>query len=331
MNLKAYYFPSMPMCGYGNPYSYNFKKSLSSYYDLLDKDNTPVHIAVWGLLKHIFSADVYFLNWIEGIGKHRMGIIQYIITILCLRIIRFRRKKIVWIVHNIYPHEGIDYCYKNITDYLYKNSSLIITHSKAALEHVSTESKCPTYYFCHPFNELKLSKNINKSDISYDVLIWGTINPYKGVIEFLEEVENRNSRIKIIVIGKAKDNELEEKILQISNRNQNILFVNKLASFDELSELVKSSKFTLFPYIGGSVSSSGALIDTLFMKGNPIGPNVGAFKDFQEEGLCHVYRNYDELFQIFEKSDNRIPINKIQAFIKNNSWDNFVKTITNLL
>ena len=46
MNLKAYYFPSMPMCGYGNPYSYNFKKSLSSYYDLLDKDNTPVHIAV---------------------------------------------------------------------------------------------------------------------------------------------------------------------------------------------------------------------------------------------------------------------------------------------
>ncbi len=320
--LKAYYFPSMPPSGYGNPYSENFKHSLSDYFYVLDEDNRPVKVAIVGLIKYLFSADIFFLNWIEGIGKHRLGTLQYYIAICCLKIIKYRHKKIVWVLHNIHPHEGKNRLSENISKFLYRHADIIITHSKAAASYAFERALCPVKYYCHPFSFFhidQISKNLDNTD----VLIWGSINPYKGILEFLTEAKKRSIKYKIKIVGVCKYRELEKSIRDIIAGLHSIVFENRKASFEEISGLVQSSRFVLFPYVGESVSSSGALIDTLSMYGNPVGPNIGAFRDLKEEGLCFTYSTYDELFEILETETSMIPNDRIKQFINSHQWKNF--------
>ena len=108
--------------------------------------------------------------------------------------------------------------------------------------------------------------------------------------------------------------------------NELISYSDRRLEFKELENLIKGSRYVVFPYIGGSVSSSGALIDTIAMGGNPVGPNKGAFKDIAEEGVCYVYNDYAELVSILE-NDMKISKQSVLTFIRDNSWDNFVKSI----
>ena len=92
--------------------------------------------------------------------------------------------------------------------------------------------------------------------------------------------------------------------------------------FETLAGYIAKSKFVIFPYIGDSISSSGVLMNTIMMGGNPVGPNRGAFKDLSEEGVCFVYDNYDEMYEILI-SDVYISDEKKTDFIKKNSWNAF--------
>lgn len=320
---KIYYYPSCPPGGYGNPYSDNFKHALENYGVVLDKGNHPSKPAVKGLLKYCCKADVYILNWIEGIGNHKLGFLQYPIAILCLLIIKLRKSKIVWTVHNIHPHRGAKFLSEMLSKFLYKYSDIIIAHSKAAQQYALNKAHCPVYYVCHPFNQLEKRKG--ESD-SYDVLIWGGIYPYKGITQFLNELHSRHLDFTVEIIGKCSDSALLDEIEKFVKECPNVKYENRRPDFNELAILISSARYVLFPYIGGSVSSSGALMDTISMGGIPIGPNMGAFKDLKEDGLCVVYNNYDELFGSLEKEID-ISEDYINSFVKANSWDNFAKFV----
>ena len=96
-----------------------------------------------------------------------------------------------------------------------RHSDLIITHSHDGLEFVGKffpvhQSKIK--YIVHPTDEL-LEYNI-EPEKEYDILIWGTIHPYKGVVEFLDylkESDKLNS-YKILISGICPHKDLREKL-----------------------------------------------------------------------------------------------------------------------
>lgn len=324
MKAKIYYYPSCPPGGYGNPYSINVKNALTKYGEVLDNDNIPIQPAVKGLLNHCCKADLFILNWIEGIANHRLGLLQYYAALLCFFLIRVRKKKIVWTLHNIHPHGGANKYSERISNYLYRHADFIVTHSKGAQKYAEDKAICPVYYVCHPFNVFDIQEKDVEKQI--EVLIWGGIYPYKGIPQFLREVNVRNSKMLIKIVGNCSDNVLLSEIENQIKGHENVSFENRRLEFSELAPLISSSKYVLFPYLGGSVSSSGALMDTIAMGGTAIGPNLGAFKDLNEEGLCIVYNDYNELFDIL---DNKINVTNddISSFVKANSWDNYAKFI----
>lgn len=325
--MKAYFYPSCPREGYVNPYCINFKKAIDANFELLDADNKVTKMKTLTLLWYSFAADVVFFNWIETVAKLRLGFIQYIFAYISFFLLKVRKCKIVWIYHNIQPHCGRDWCSDRITNYLFRNADLIITHSKEAKRYVIQHTERPVEFICHPINELRYNP-LTKDNINYDVVIWGTILPYKGVAEFLENCTNNLSTIRILIIGKCKDIELVNRIQQKTNNN--VKFRNCHANFDELAAVIKKSKFVLFPYIGNSISSSGVLMDTLLMGGIPVGPQKGAFIDLQEEGVCLCYKDYDDLTRILQ-SNITLDKQKIGIFIKRNTWHAFGKKIKELL
>lgn len=322
--MKVYYYPPSTKGGYSNPYSLDYKKILGQKYDVLDSKNKPARMLSLSFLQYAFRADIYIVNWLESVCFLRLGWLQYIFAILGLFVIKLRRKKIVWMFHNIHPHQGDNYFSNSLQRYLYNQASLIISHSKEAADYAEKYAKRKVIYVCHPVHPISV-KLSNSQIKNYDVFVWGTILPYKGILEFLSQKDIQESNLRIRVLGRCKDLDLADRIDKLCN--ENIIFENRRANIDEIASCIKNSRYVLFPYIGECVSSSGALIDTLVLGGVPIGPNKGAFKDLSEEKMCFIYNNYRELLGLL-KGCNSIADNRRTQFLKENSWEHLLKIIS---
>lgn len=321
--IKVYYYPSPSRGGYPNPYSYHYKEAIEKEYNLINRENKCAKILGWDFFKNSFKADLYIINWLESICFLRLGWLQYIFACLGLWIIKKRRKKIVWMFHNIHPHQGDNQQSQKIQYKLFCQASLIMTHSKEAMEYAQKHTNKKVIFINHPISPITFKK-INIDIPSFDILIWGAILPYKGIAEFLEIKQIQQSSITIRILGSCKNPVLSNKINNCCN--EHILFENRKATFDEISAYINKSKYVLFPYIGNCVSSSGALIDTLVLGGTPIGPNVGAFKDLSEKGLCLTYENKTDLLNLLT-SHNTINNSEKNKFITENSWSNLIKVL----
>lgn len=325
-NSRLYYYPCPSKSGYGNPYSVYYKEVLGHYYNVINSLNTPTKSRVISLLVNSLKADIYVLNWLEEVGVAHLPFIQYLLVRLALYIIKRRGARIIWMYHNINSHHGNNKITQKLRFYLLKNSSLIISHSKDGCDNVKAEGGWAVYK-CHPIKPVKYNKYSLDNKKQYDALIWGEISPYKGIVEFLENV-GKGSGKKIKIIGNCKNDQLRDSIFNMCD--DNITFENRRADTSEISRLCKNSKIVIFPYIGESISSSGAFIETIAMDGVPVGPNRGAFKDLKSEGVCYTYNTYDEL-KILLDSNIKIQDEDRKNFIKNNSWDEFGKFFFSLV
>lgn len=321
--LKVYYYPSPSKRGYPNPYSYHYKEALEKEYYLINKENKSAKILGLDFLINSFKADLYIINWLESICFLRLGWIQFFLALMGLWIIKKRGKKLVWMFHNIHPHQGNNKQSQAIQHKLFSQASLIISHSKEAMEYAKKHTCQKVIFLNHPIHPIPFQK-ISVDISPFDILIWGAVLPYKGIAEFIELDQIQQSSFTIRILGACKDQALSNKINKYCN--EHIIFENRKASFNEIAAYINKSKYVLFPYIGNCVSSSGALIDTLVLGGAPIGPNVGAFKDLSEKGLCLTYNKTEDLLELIT---NKPSINKSAKanFFSENSWDNLIKIL----
>lgn len=323
---KVYFFPPHPRFEeYGNPYSQNYRDALKKRYEIANLDGIPHLASSVSMVLNIFRADIYIINWMENVGYSKLGDIQFLLDRFALWAIKKRGKKIVWMFHNIHPHGGHNKYSLWLHDYFFKNASLIIAHSKEAAEYAKGHTEKKVLYVCHPIHPIKMKDHTDIVVESCDVLIWGSVVPYKGIYEFLQQVTERKTDLRIRILGECESKSLAKQIKGLCNSR--ITFENRRASFEEIAASIKKSHYTLFPYVGSCVSSSGALIDTIMMGGNPVGPNVGAFRDLADEDVCHIYKDYDELFSILEHQNLSIGDKARKEFYNNNSWDHLIDII----
>lgn len=319
---KTSFFPPLPSTGaYKNPYCKNYIDSITPFFEVLDKDKVCKRLLSGRLLAHSLKADVFILNWVETVPHLKGGVVQFLLTYLSFVLIKRRGAEIVWMFHNKIPHQGETKLTRTLSNWLFKHASLIISHSKEAAEYAQQRSNSRVLYRCHPVKIPKYDATFKTVEEHFDVFIWGQILPYKGIYEFVNNPSIRDSRLKIKIVGVCKDAELDNKIKScLSSR---IHYENRRADFREIAFLCKNSKYVLFPYIGNCVSSSGALIDTIAFGGHPIGPNIGAFKDLADEGVCTTYQNSDDLLRILNSAQTKITDDTRRSFMEENTWERF--------
>lgn len=321
--MKSVYLYPPASKGGCNPYCRNYKDSLKNYFIVRDLNNKVSKIKTLPLLRYSFNTDVFIFNWIESVGNLKFGFVQFLLTLMSLFIIKCRRKKIIWMFHNIHPHEGENICSKIMRRVMFRISDNIISHSKEATVYAQKYANCKVDYFCHPIPQTVIGK-WDEPLIECDILIWGRITPYKGILEFLNSCQEKLRDKKILILGECKDEKLADNIKNIVSSN--VFFINRQASFEEIAAYVKNAKYTVFPYVGNSISSSGVLLDTLVMGGNPVGPNRAAFKDMSEAGLCFIYNSYEELVDMLH-SGYSIDESKRKVFLQTNTWNNMAKFV----
>ncbi len=316
-----------------NPFARYFIEYLSSEdVYITNKSDAKSYNNLHDMIKHHSDTDVYILNWIEDLPYLQFGFIQSIIFALFFYIQKFRGKKFVWVYHNLDSHKRGKIGGKQLRNILIKGCNMFITLSQLGHDTLSKTSNIKVLFLNHPTNPnlLKIRDIVTddtcKKPPQYDILIWGIITQYKGIIEFLDFIYQNDleSQYKILIIGKCKDKNYESQIFNLCN--DNIKFENRRVDFTELKEKIATSKIVLFPYVGESISSSGALIDTITLNGRSVGSHKGAFIDLEKKGVCCTYKNYEDIIAMLSNGVN-IQQSDIDSFIEYNSWRSFARSV----
>lgn len=303
-----------------NPYVSNLKKSLSNFFVLVQPDYGKQIPRMLVFLLSSFKADAYIFNWIENSASGKLGFLGAICSFLGLIVLKIRRAKIVWVFHNIHPHGGENAWTLRFQRFLFRHSTIIITHSQEAEEYAKQYAKCPVYFKNHPIEKMNYGEwNGGTKDTDY--FYWGDISPYKGVVELLKNPLVKQSGRSFYVVGKCVNDDLRKQLQSLAVGN--ITFENRAASFREIAAQCKKSKYVIFPYVGNSISSSGVLMDTLLMGGTPVGPNRGAFADLAKVGCCLTYNNIEEIFSLPIGNIIKLESKNVDDFLNTNTWSMF--------
>lgn len=233
--------------------------------------------------------------------------------------------KVFYTLHNKQSHYSTHRILKSIIrKVVLKNADFILFHSSSGHEFLEKEKViAKKIYIPHPFRDYKSIPNISRN--KFDILIWGSIRPYKGIDIYLRYLEAKKllSKYKIIIIGNIFPKEYELELNKY--KSDYIKIINESTSNETLDELIAQSRIVLFTYNADSVLSSGALIYSLSRGANIIGPNVGSFRDVKQEDLIEVFNDYDDL--IVRIDSGLIPDpnrkSKILNYINENTWDKF--------
>ncbi len=309
-----------------NPYLDNLISSLEKYFQFLNKDK-PATNGIFDIFSYLKKINYIFFNWVEDLPDKRGGWIQGLFFIILVHYLKIRKVKIIWTLHNKMSHYNSNYNFKKyLFRFLFLKSDFIITHSREGIKYANNyrlNNYDKIKYFPHPLEK----KFIHfKSNPKYDILIWGSIIPYKGIDKFLQYLYDNKLQLKykIKIIGKIKPESYKHEIMKLSNSNIHI--DDRYIPEKELKENIADTKNVIFTYMSDSVLSSGVLMDTLSYGANILAPSVGAFHDAAEDELIQTFRTYEELLQLIDENMNSAMnhnIDRIASFIEKNNWSQF--------
>lgn len=311
-----------------NPYLENLMDSFNEEVEFVNR-SLPSNKGILDLVKFYRKIDLLFLNWIEDLPDKKGGLVQVLFFIVIVRLLKGWKVPVIWTMHNKFSHYHTHVRAKKFMfRYLVKRCDYIITHSSEGIRYAGEYSKRnpaqKIRYFPHPLENRMISF---KDTPLQDILIWGSVIPYKNIDGFLGYLyENgMENKYRIRIFGKVKPADYEEVIKPYCNNN--IILDNRFIPEDELEGHVADSRTIIFTHAGESVLSSGALMDSLSYGATVFGPHIAAFRDAQEEGLIQTFESFGELVNLLDRciQSPRRKNELITPFIEENNWAQYAK------
>lgn len=199
--------------------------------------------------------------------------------VLPILIFLLKSKKVIFTVHDIYPHSGekVSKFHLKMVDYLAKSKYPVIVQNTVDYDNLKKRyPKNHDKFHYIPFGVLEILRAYSaKNENCSDILLFGRISPYKGIdylIDAIKLLKNRGLEVKTIIAGKGEiyfDTDCFDCL--------GIELINCYLDTDRLIGLIKNTKVVVCPYT--DATQSGVLM-TAFAFGKPvIASAVGGFKD----------------------------------------------------
>jgi beta-1,4-mannosyltransferase len=321
--------------GLVNPYIDDLVGSLCRSCQIVNQGK-PSNKGIFDFIKYLRKTDYYYFNWIEKLPAHRFGLIQTFLFLIFLPLLKVMGKRIIWTMHNKLSHTKDSLFMKKIVfKNMLKYSDIILTHSSEGITYgkqINPGCFSKIHHFHHP---VKDRRNPGENAKKQDVLIWGSLAPYKGVDKFLNYLYEQGieGKYRIYIVGKCISSAYFQELEKYTN--ENIRIENKFISDIDLQTLVLQSRVILFIYSSPSVLGSGVLMDSLGFGGNIVGPDTGAFADLAKANLIQTFSDFDELTRILDDQLTKKPdyalASGTERFLKENSWDKFAEKLIQII
>ncbi len=209
--------------------------------------------------------------------------------------------KIVWTIHNKFPHSNKYKFLNNVfLRYLAKISNRLHVHCESAVKIMSPILKVPESKFFivkHPdfkveiFDRQKSEKLMQQKfpqvKIDYNkkiFLAFGAIAEYKGLLEIINLLNEISNSILIIAGSVKKGSEAYFKKMEAASKNKdNIIIISKFISEEEINLLFGITDFVIFNF--DDILTSGSVILALNYNKKVIAPAMGCIKDIRNDNL----------------------------------------------
>jgi beta-1,4-mannosyltransferase len=309
----------------GNSYIRNLIFHLNGEFSIVNRKTT---IGLLDVLLKLPKSDIIYFNWIEDIPDRRFGFLQVPLLAVILFLAKVSNIKMVWFIHNNVSHSRKHVHLKNFIVRMMRSAAdVILSHSNELKLDIDRNK---FHVFDHPVDPHQ--PLVPKQPYKYNLLVWGTVSPYKGVDQFIDYVSKAQDlhKFQVLIAGKFQSEAYYE---DLKNRKPaNVTLVNKILSEEELAALFAECRYVLFTYNSPSVLSSAALCKTLSFGKEVIGPGIGAFKELGRKKLLYNYDSFASLEKLMYKleSGEVTPIDKdsLAHYIESVSWNNFARFLS---
>lgn len=244
--------------------------------------------------------------------KRKLALIDIFLTKFILR------KKLIWTIHNLYPHECANpTAEKKCRIYLGKISDRVIVLGQSAVELVSKEFQIPkdkiTVQLHGTLNSLfDQFKPSNKESIRtrYDLalssklyLLPGSVKKYKNPLGAIEAFNQWDSDAVLIIAGQI-DSSLKSQLKECSN----VKIIDRYLEDEELFQIYSIADWVIFPYT--KILTSGSLLTAMGLSKAIIAPNMGTIPDYLDEngGILYDTDSENGLLKALELSKEMDPL-----------------------
>lgn len=287
--------------------------------------------AVWNIKKN--KSDLLVLTWASPVQTPIYFIICSLTKILT-------QVKIIYICHNVLPHENALYD-KPLIKLAFLFADYFIVHSsddekilrgivgnkkitKGFLPLYNIFPKEKKYHIQKIKKELGLSKKV--------LLFFGYIRPYKGLqylISSLPDIQKKFPDTSLLVVGEfwSKDKSVYLDLVKKNGVERYVCFIDTYVPNEELGKYFAVSDVVVLPYI---TATQSAALQTAYGFNKPvISTSVGGLKDVIKEGTTGYIIKPKSSKDIAEKVEKFFRVwkysNALKEFASQFSWDNYIK------
>lgn len=282
------------------------------------------------------KGDIVHFHWISTYYQSNVRIIMIIKSIIFtafLHYLRIRKIKIVWTVHNLYPHDSLSLVLeKKIRRRVMLLSDRLIVASNSIKKDLINEFDIDDtkidvilhghYKDAYPSNNINFRLRYGIGNEKCIFLFVGTIMDYKNIPSLVSSyMKIRTSNTHLIIAGKV--NKLMTSIVDKFPKEKDITYDFRFIPDEELVDLIRSSNFVVLPY--KEITTSGTAILAVSLKRKVICPRIAFIEEYLDSNLSIMYNdnNPNNLTKALEKCFNmsdEISERYYAEFIEKLSW-----------
>ncbi|AJY75713.1 glycosyltransferase [Paenibacillus beijingensis] len=253
----------------------------------------------------IKARDIIHIHWMHHAYQHRLlplFAFKSLVFILTLLYLKAKRVRIVWTLHNLYPHNAK---HKRMERFMRTLICRLCNHIVVASDSIKRQVMKE---FQVPERKLSIVKHghylgaykpegtdfrkrygIGKEADVY--LFLGAIKPYKGVEELVAAFNAvKTERTYLIVAGKA-DSQMEAFFSGLAD-TKNIVMDTRFIPNEEVADLLGAADIMVLPY--KQITTSGSAILALSFKKLLVMPDTPFIDDYFAENMVVKYNPHEE-------------------------------------
>jgi beta-1,4-mannosyltransferase len=274
--------------------------------------------------------DIFHFHWISYAYQSDniiLFILKSVFLIMYLLLLKIKGVKIVWTLHNLYPHNiKFKIMERIVRSIIIRLVNRVIVASKSIKEAVKNEFKLTekkisivrhgNYLNAYPEKKI-YKKDYGIQSDSFVFLFFGAIKKYKNVIYLIEEFLKSDVHKKSVLVIAGKPDSYMRKKLEFYKDSKNLKLDLRFIPEEELFGLIKMSDIVVLPY--KEITTSGSAILALTAKTPFIAPKTAFFTEYFNEDVCFLYEDRQLRYVLSDAQNKKFCIDSFNSIL--NSLD----------
>ncbi|MDZ7957147.1 MAG: glycosyltransferase family 4 protein [Aulosira sp. DedQUE10] len=246
---------------------------------------------------HIHWLDHFFLR--ASFFKSLFNLILFLSQLIILRLLNI---KIIWTVHNLKNHKNQHLILDKIASILVSRIAHgLIVHSEMAQDevvktfHLEKDNKIFIIPHGHYINvyennisQLEARKQLNITSSNLVLLFFGSVHPYKGILQLIEAFKQINyDDLCLLIAGKPCNEVMAAQLSKQAEDNKNIKFIPGFVAKEQVQVYMNACNIVALPY--REFLTSGAVILAMSFGKACIAPDKGYISEVLNDQGCFLY------------------------------------------